>query len=137
PALEVTARNILNATEILAATGGGDGNGNDQLRTANWMRNRVQLVVNPWLPIVDTTTGNTAWYVFAAPSAGRPAMEVGFLIGHESPELWMRTPDAVRVGGGTVAPEEGDFEHDAIRYRVRHVLGGTLMDPKMGVASKG
>lgn len=137
PALEVTARNILNATEILAATGGGDGNGNDQLRTANWMRNHVQLVVNPWLPIVDQATGNTAWYVFAAPSAGRPAMEVGFLIGHESPELWMRTPDAVRVGGGTVAPEEGDFEHDAIRYRVRHVLGGTLMDPKMGVASKG
>jgi len=137
PALEVTARNILNATEIFAATGGGDGSGNDQLRTANWMRNRVQLVVNPWLPIVDQATGNTAWYVFAAPSAGRPAMEVGFLIGHESPELWMRTPDAVRVGGGTVAPEEGDFEHDAIRYRVRHVLGGTLMDPKMGVASKG
>ncbi|OLT24408.1 hypothetical protein BJF79_13785 [Actinomadura sp. CNU-125] len=49
PALKVTAMNILNATEILAATGGGDGTGNDQLRTTNWMRNDVSLVVNPWL----------------------------------------------------------------------------------------
>lgn len=137
PALEVVANNIVNSTEILSATGGGDGTGNDQLRVTNWMRNRVTVRVNPWLPIIDTTTGNSAWYLFASPSSGRPPMEVGFLIGHETPELWMRSPDAVRVGGGTVAPEEGDFEHDGIRYRVRHVLGGTLMDPKMAVASKG
>lgn len=137
PALEVTARNIVNSTEILAATGGGDGTGNDQLRVTNWMRNRVQIMVNPWLPVITTTNGNTSWYLFASPSAGRPPAEVGFLIGHESPELWMKSPDAVRVGGGMVAPEEGDFEHDGIRYRVRHILGGTLMDPKMAVASSG
>lgn len=137
PALEVAANNIVNATEVLSATGGGDGTGNDQLKVTNWMRNRVTVRVNPWLPIIDTTTGNSAWYLFASPSSGRPPMEVGFLIGHETPELWMKSPDAVRVGGGLVAPEEGDFEHDGIRYRVRHVLGGTLMDPKMAVASTG
>ncbi|MBP2704406.1 hypothetical protein JOL79_11335 [Microbispora sp. RL4-1S] len=137
PALEVAANNIINSTEIVSATGGGDGTGNDQLRVQNWMRNRVTVRVNPWLPIIDTTTGNSAWYLFASPSSGRPPMEVGFLIGHETPELWMKSPDAVRVGGGAVNPEEGDFEHDGIRYRVRHVLGGTLMDPKMAVASTG
>ncbi|MFF0822398.1 Mu-like prophage major head subunit gpT family protein [Micromonospora haikouensis] len=137
PALEVAANNIINATEILAATGGGPGTGNDQLRVTNWMRNRVQVVVNPWLPIVNTTSGNTAWYVFANPNVGRPAMELGFLIGHETPELWVKSPNAMRVGGGPVAPEEGDFEHDAIQYRVRMVLGGTLMDPKSSVASTG
>jgi hypothetical protein len=137
PALEVAANNIINATEIVAATGGGDGTGNDQLRVTNWMRNRVSVVVNPWLPIVNTTNGNSAWYLFANPNVGRPSMELGFLIGHESPELWVKSPNAMRVGGGPVAPEEGDFEHDAIQYRVRMVLGGTLMDPKSAVASNG
>jgi hypothetical protein len=137
PALEVAANNIINATEIVAATGGGDGTGNDQLRVTNWMRNRVSVVVNPWLPIVNTTSGNSAWYLFANPNVGRPAMELGFLTGHETPELWVKSPNALRVGGGPVAPEEGDFEHDAIQYRVRMVLGGTLMDPKSSISSSG
>lgn len=137
PALEVAANNIINATEILAATGGGDGTGNDQLRVTNWMRNRVSVVVNPWLPIINTTSGNTAWYVFANPNVGRPAMEIGFLTGRDTPELWVKSPNAMRVGGGPVAPEEGDFEHDAIQYRVRQVVGGVLMDVKSAVASTG
>lgn len=137
PALEVPARNILNATEIFAATGGGDGTGSDQLRVSNWMRNRVQLVVNPWLPVIDQTTGNTAWYLFADPNAGRPALEVGFLIGHESPELFQKHPNATRVGGGIVDPTDGDFDTDSVEWKVRHVFGGTLMDPKSGVASTG
>ncbi len=137
PALEVPARNILNATEIFAATGGGDGNGNDQLRVTNWMRNRVQLVVNPWLPIVDQTTGSTAWYLFSDPNVGRPAMEIGFLIGHESPELFQKSPNATRVGGGLVDPTDGDFDTDSVEWKVRHVFGGVLMDPKSAVASTG
>lgn len=137
PALKVVANNIINATEIVAASGGGDGTGNDQLRVKNWMQNGVNVVVNPWLPLINTTSGNTAWYLFANPNVGRPAMEIGFLMGHETPELWVKSPNASRVGGGLVSPEEGDFEHDAIQYRVRMVLGGTLMDVKSGVASTG
>lgn len=137
PALEVPAMNILNATEILAATGGGDGVSNDQLRAANWMRNRVSLLVNPWLPIIDTTSGSTAWYLFASPSAGRPAMEVGKLIGHEAPELFQKSPNATRVGGGLIDATDGDFDSDSVEWKVRHVLGGTLMDPKSAIASTG
>jgi hypothetical protein len=137
PALEVVANNIVNATEIIGAAGGGNLSNNDALRVANWLQNKVNVVVNPWLPLIDTTKGNTAWYLVANPNEGRPAMEVGFLTGHETPDLWMKAPDAVRVGGGLVGPEEGDFSNDSIRYRVRHVLGGTLMDPKSAVASTG
>lgn len=137
PALEVQARNILNATEILAATGGGDGTANDQLRVTNWMRNRVSLIVNPWLPILDTTTGSTAWYLFANPGDGRPAMEIGQLIGHESPELFQKSPNATRVGGGLVDATDGDFDTDSVEWKVRHVLGGTLMDAKSALASTG
>lgn len=137
PALSVVANNILNATEILSAAGGGVGTGQDQVRAVNWMRDAVTLVVDPWLPIISTTNGNTSWYLFADPQVGRPAMEVGFLIGHETPEIWQKSPDAIRVGGGFVDPEMGDFGTDAIQWRVRHVLGGSLVDQKMGVSSNG
>jgi hypothetical protein len=137
PALEVVANNILNAVQIDAASGGGDGTGSNQLRVNNWLSRRVTPIVNPWLPIVDTTTGNSAWYLFGQTMAGRPAMEVGFLRGHEQPEVFVKAPDSMRVGGGMAPVEDGDFETDAIRHKVRHVLGGTLMDPKMGVASDG
>jgi hypothetical protein len=135
PALEVTALNILNATQIEMTDAGGTSN--QRLIAANWMRNRVKPLVNPWLPIISTSNGNTSWYLIADPGVGRPAMEVGFLTGHELPELWVKSPNATRVGGGPVAPEEGDFETDSIVYRVRHVFGGTLMDPKSAVASNG
>ena len=137
PALEVVARNILNATEIRAAAGGGDGTGTDQVTAANWMRDKVTLVVNPWLPLISTTNGNTSWYLVANPNVGRPAMEIGFLIGHEAPEIWMKAPDAVRVGGGFVDPEMGDFSADSIQWRVRHIVGGVAVDPRMAVASNG
>jgi predicted RNA-binding Zn ribbon-like protein len=141
PALEVPALNILNATEITSAVGSGPGNqtgaGADQLRVANWMRNKVTLRVNPWLPIIDQQTGSTAWYLFASPQAGRPAMEIGFLIGHETPELYQKHPNATRVGGGMVDPTDGDFDTDSVEWKVRHVFGGTLMDPKSSIASTG
>lgn len=137
PALEVVANNIINATEIIGATGGGNLSSNDALRVNNWMQNKVKVVVNPWLPLIDTTHGNTSWYLIADPNEGRQAMEMGFLTGHEVPDLWMKAPDAMRVGGGMVGVEEGDFGNDGIRYRVRHVLGGVLMDPKSAVASNG
>lgn len=137
PSLEVQAMNILNATEITAASGGGSGIQNDQLRVANWMRNKVNPIVNPWLPIIDQSTGSTAWYLFANPTSGRPAMEIGRLRGHEAPELFQKTPNATRVSGGNVDATEGDFETDSIEWKVRHVMGGTLMDPKSALASTG
>lgn len=139
PALKVQAMNIMNATELFAASGGGAGTGNDQLRVQNWMRNDVSVIVNPWLPIISTsgTFGSTAWYLFANPNVGRPAMEVGFLVGHETPELFQKSPNATRVGGGAMAGEDGDFDSDAVEWKLRHTLGGTLMDPKSAVASPG
>lgn len=141
PALEVVANNIINATQILTAVGSGgtssDAGRQDRLTVANWMQNRVKVVVDPWLPIVSTTNGNTSWYLIADPNVGRPAMEIGFLAGHESPELFQKSPNAVRVGGGLVAPEDGDFGTDAVEHKVRHVFGGVLMDPKAAVASNG
>lgn len=134
PALKVTAENILNATQLEL------GASTDAMRmqVANWMRNSLRLSVNAYIPyIASTANGNTSWFLFANPSNGRPALEMGFLRGHEQPEIFMKSPNAQRVGGGSVDPMNGDFDTDSLQYKIRHVLGGTRMDTKMTVASKG
>jgi hypothetical protein len=137
PALMVQAENILNATEIWlnAANTTLD----QSVHTVNWMRNRVHLNVNPYIPIVaSSANGSTSWFLFANPSNQRPALEIGFLRGHPEPEVFMKEPNAVRVGGGGVVnPLDGDFDTDSIRYKVRHVFGGTREDYRMTVASNG
>lgn len=150
PALKVVAQNILNATQlwITASAAGGVPNventtssptatGMQQLITNNWFKGLVDVVVNPWLPIVDTTHGNTTWYLFASPNTGRPAIEIGFLAGHEAPELYMKDLNAIRIGGGAAGGADGDFDTDTVQYKVRAVFGGTLMDVKMAVVSNG
>lgn len=143
PALEVTARNILNATQInatqLRAGGSPDASssGYQELQIDNWMKNRLQLVVDPYIPMIATTNGNTSWFLFSDPNTSREAIRIGFLRGHESPEIWMQSPNAVRVGGGAVNVMDGDFETDAIVYRVRHVTGVARIDGKATVASNG
>jgi hypothetical protein len=133
PALEVTALNIANALTLRYE---GDGTVLDTFETANWLKNRISVVVNPYLPIVDTTHGDTAYYLFADPNMDRGVVEMGFLRGHEEPEIFMKAPDAQRVGGGLDAMA-GDFYHDAILYKVRHVMGGGLLDYKGAAASHG
>lgn len=139
PALTITAKNILNATEIWAATGGGDGTGANQMRAQNWVPQEIaQSVTNPWLPILATSAnGDTSWYLFSDPGVGRPAMEVGFLRGQEAPALFVKAPNAQRVGGGMLAPEDGDFDTDSVEWKVRFCVGGTTMEPKAAVASDG
>jgi hypothetical protein len=154
PALDITARNIINATQIwMNDQGGTVSSGNASLQrliTQNWATGRVKPVVNYYLPIVDTAHGSTGWYLFANPSNGRPAMELAFLRGHESPEIFMKLPNQVAVGEGSMGPGtgagagtmntnplEGDFDTDSVHYKVRHVLGGTMMDPLMAVYSNG
>ena len=138
PALEVVALNILNAVEIRVLTSGG-GDSAQGLVATNWMKNRLRLNVNPYIPIVVTTgsRGDTTWLVVANPSSARPTVEIGFLRGHAEPEIFIKSPNAQRVGGGAAAPMDGDFDTDSIQYKVRHVLGGVLMDPKAAVGSDG
>lgn len=135
PALSVVAQNILNATELWL-TGVG-GTAVQQVHTNNWMKGQVVGATNYYIPKIATTNGGTSWFLFADPSDSRPAIEVGFLRGHEDPEVFMKDPNSIRLGGGAATPMDGDFDTDSIRYKVRHVMGGTLIDPKAAVASNG
>lgn len=144
PSLEIVANNIINATEILAGgfgqstTSKGGGAQDQMLRVQNWMKSKLRVSVNYYIPRIATTAnGGTSWFMMASSSVGRPALEVGFLKGHESPEMFMKSPNAVRVAGGNVDPMDGDFDTDSIEYKIRHVFGGTQLDPKATVASNG
>lgn len=145
PALEVTAKNMLSATTIWDSSllGGGQPDngttsGERRLQVDNWMRNKVRLVVDPYIPILaSSANGNTSWFLFADPNSSREAIRIGFLRGHTSPEIWMKSPNAIRMGGGNVGALEGDFDTDSIEYRVRHVTGVTQVDYKATVMSNG
>ena len=159
PSLKVVAENILNSDYVWMADQGGTQQINgvnlsatvaQQLHAMNWAKNIVRLAVNYYLPIVDTSHGKTGWYLFSNPESGRPALEFGRLRGHIGPELFMKLPNSVAIGEGNMGPGpgslpgtqnsnpmEGDFDTDAIFYKVREVFGGTQIDPIMAVYSNG
>lgn len=132
PALQVAAERIVGATEVRQTI-----DGITVVRT-NPLAGRVRVVVNPWLPVIDETANvDTTWYLLPAPNTPRPAVVLGFLRGHETPDLRVKADTGQRVGGGQVDAQEGSFDFDDIQYRVRHVLGGTVIDPITTAVSNG
>jgi len=128
PALELTGRAILTSTLMAyAATAAAA----TPLATQNVIAQYgLQLRVDPFLPIIDTSANrNRTWYVFADPSLA-PAVEALFLRTHESPEICMKSSDKVSSGGGNMSPFSGDFATDNVMYRIRHCMGGIRLDPR-------
>lgn len=124
PGLQFTAERILNTAEIRTGT-------DPVVIEPNPLRGKVRLVVNNML------TGN-AWFVLPDPRRNqRPAVAVAKLAGFETPDLRVSANTGSRVGGGAIAPTEGDFEIDGVWYRVRHVAGGASLDPIHTFASTG
>ena len=130
PALEMTARQILTST-IKSWHYGGD---SEAFATAGPMptTNVIEqlgliLVIDPYLPIVDTSNGDTGWYLFSDPN-DIAAIGYAWLAGHEQPEIVMKASDKVSVTGAPVGPMAGDFDTDNVFYRVRHVFGVAAYD---------
>jgi len=133
-ALQVTAENILNALQINTATGGGAYNEADQIVARNWLAGKLTLRINDYIGMVATSNADTSWFLFASTGAARPALQLDRLRGHESPELFIKVPNAARSGGGTVAES---FEKDELEHKLRHCYGGVVIDPRATVASDG
>ncbi len=77
-----------------------------------------QLVVNPYL----TDTNN--WFV-GADKGSCPFIEIGFLFGQEEPTIVIADQQAV----------DPYFIADRIRYKIRHVYGGDVVDHRGVVGS--
>lgn len=137
PGLDIQARAIVNATQIEFQEGA-DGDGQRRLMGANWLRNVVEIVVDPWLTVLDTSANaSSTWYLVPAPNVGRPAFALGKLRGHEEPQVRVKAASGNAVGGGATDPSDGSFEIDDIQYRVRHVLGSSYIDPIGTLVSTG
>lgn len=91
--------------------------------TTNVLAGELTIVVDPMIPILDPTNGNTSWYLFSDPTLLH-AVEYAFLAGMEEPQIFMQAPNAVRVGGGGENGMDGSYEDDTLGYKVRHVTGG-------------
>lgn len=132
PTLEYQAREILSASEIRTT----DANGAVSV-SQNPVAGAVTLVVEPNLLLNTGSNAATTWFLLPAPNSARPAIVTGFLAGHEAPDLRVKADTGNRAGGGQVAPEQGSFDDDTIQYRVRHVVGAALIDPKFTFVSQG
>lgn len=134
PVLKYKAEKIVKTLQI--ETKSGD---DTTIKTANLFGN-LKVVAPPYISriIKDADVRKKAWFLFADPAQlERPAVEIGFLRGYEEPQLIIKTPDAVRVGGGDLSPFAGSFDKGAVEYKITHITGGKAMDPRGAVGSFG
>lgn len=91
----------------------------------------LQLIVDDYLETIDLTgTADTTWYLFAEPG-GASALQMDFLAGNVGPDI------RIKSNGSGGNPLDGDFENDAIAYRVRDVHGGAQFEPRYCYAQVG
>ncbi len=134
PALHVTANNLINQLTVDIAEKGGIAN--QVVRVNNWIVRNITLVMNPYIPIVCTTNGATTWALFANPSSGRPAGEMGFLTGFEQPVLYRKASNSMRISGG-LDQAAGDFATMDQHYKGVLGMGGVVLEPQSAIGSNG
>jgi hypothetical protein len=116
PGLEITARRVLNSTEIHQPGSGGTpayGQGN-----LNPVQGYAPYAVERYFSDANN------WYVFADPNEA-PVLAVGFLNGQRNPQIMLRDPGMRLVLGGS---DPYSMEFDEISYKVRHEWGLAMID---------
>lgn len=142
PALYATANNLMNQLSVFMTQAGGVEGTNQigqMVQTNNWIVQNMDLVLDPYIPIVCTQSGikNTMWGITVDPNTqNRPNTEVGFLNGFETPQIFTKVPNTQRMGGG-VDPMLGDFYTMDSDMKIVTVMGGTQIDGRSTVASNG
>jgi hypothetical protein len=133
PELALQAEKLVNSTEVRTTVGS-----EQIIQAGNSLANLVTIVVEPWLSVIATDAkAGKRWFLLPDPASVRPAVAVGFLRGHEAPDLRVKADAGNRINGGAIDPTEGSFDIDAVEYRVRQVIGGATMDPIGTYASNG
>lgn len=143
PSLFTTATSLLKAIQADISVGGGTTNAqgfpSQRLRVENWPVSGMVPIQDKYMRLLCTTSGTkeTQWYLFYDPNAqNRPGLELGQLAGFETPQLYQKVPNTMRVGGG-VDPMLGDFYTMNQDFKGLLVMGGTQIDGRSTVASTG
>ena len=136
PGLAVDAREVIRATSVeltpqLGATA-------RAVMTENWITSFISnVIVNPWIPYIQSSNEDTTWLLFASPRPGAAAVEAAFLRGMEEPRVYVRTPNQQRVGGGPAPITDGQFEAPIIEYKVEHTFAFKLVASNLVYGSNG
>lgn len=143
PSLKAVAENLKSSTRAFVSVEGGNQNAQgfptQFVEAANWAMQNMELILDPYIPIVITSAGvkNTAWALVLDPNAqNRPGVEVGFLNGFKTPQLYRRMPNTARVGGG-IDETMGNFDSMDQDTKIVSVFGGTQIDGRSMVGSTG
>ena len=140
PALEIPMLQALNPANIVQSGGDSTAGAKPQIRSSS---NTVPMLnitghVNPYLPLIDVSgNANKTWYLFGRLNNSGYAARINYLLGHESPEVCMKNPNKIALGGATMSPLEGDYESDSISWRIRDIFGGVQVDPNYSAAFVG
>ena len=127
--LSTTVRDILNTTEIRETTG------------------TTEYIINPSLggfgytafDALDQYGGSAAapaWFLIPLNSA-RPSI---LALRHEDapvPQVFLKSSNALALGGGATDPMSGSFDTDDTEAKIRVVGGGAAFTPQIIVASDG
>jgi len=135
PALHNAVMATLNAREMRVTSIGGTST--QELVVENWIAKGITPLMNPWIPVIAATNGNTTWGLTAVPDGNtRPALEVGFISGYDSPVLLQKSGNTLR--GGSIAQELGDFDTmEGREVKGLLVFGGARISGKATVGSNG
>lgn len=136
PSIHNAVMNTLNSREIRMTSIGGTAT--QEMVVQNWIAAGITPLMNPWVPVVaSSANGATSWGLFVNPGGvSRPALEVGFIPGYDSPVILQKAGNTMR--GGSIDQGLGDFDTMGGReYKGLIVFGGTRISGKSTVASNG
>lgn len=131
PALRVAVNNVF-SSPVLEITNSG-GSAAQKLIVNNWATGGITRVEDPYIPLIATNAPDS-WILTTDPNANRPAAQVRFLTGFETPNLYMKAPNTQTVGGGVV-PELGDFASMSSEWKGLLAMGGLQVEYRAAVGS--
>lgn len=133
-ALEDVAQEILDMPTTYLVT-----DGNLQYTDTFSFGARFEVVVDPWLDVINTVSGETNWFIVPFAGEGvRTSLALGFLNGYDRPELRVHNDTGLYLGGGQVPARQGSFRNDDWELRIRHIFGEVALNGGIGtVASTG
>lgn len=147
PSNKATAENLQNTITGQISVEGGSQNAQgfptQFLQINPWFKEGVKWVMDPYLNAAGAVAGgfspaiDGAWAMFVNPqTVERPAIELGYLSGFRTAQLFQKVPNTMRVGGG-VEPQMGDFVTMNNDIKAITVLGGSIIDGRSCVGSNG
>lgn len=145
PAYKAAAENLKGSLRSFVQVEGGTSNAqgfpSQMVETMNWAMQNMTLCMDPYIPIVINNAAanikHTAWGIVMDPnSQNRPCVEVGFLNGFKTPQLFRRAPNTMRVGGG-IDETMGNFDSMDSDTKIVSAFGGAIIDGRSVVFSTG